>query len=216
MLKVILCLGGVAAILGLAELLWRKKIITGEVQRKFTHIGCGVFIAFWPWLISWKAIGLIGIAMFAGVVTNRLSDAKFHHYSHGMEREGYGDIYFALAVILCAAFTDMKIFFALAILHLALADGLAAIVGKKFGKKTKYTVMSHTKSLVGSMMFWFISLCLLGGGVLYAYHDIGFSGYIGLLLLMPPILTLLENFSGYGLDNLTIPLAVLAGLYIAI
>ncbi len=216
MLKVILCLASVALILVLAELLWRKKIITGEVQRKFTHIGCGVFIAFWPWLVSWQAIGLMGLAMFVGVVLNRISDAKFHHYSHGMERRGYGDVYFALAVVLCAAFTDEQVFFALAILTLALADGLAAIVGKKFGKKTAYKVFGQTKSLVGSMTFWLVSLSILGGGVLYAYQDIGFAGYVGLLVLLPPVLTLLENFSAGGLDNVTVPLAVLAGLYIAV
>lgn len=215
MLKVVLCLGGIGAILALAELLWRKKYISGETQRKFAHIGVGLFVASWPWIVSWDAIGLMGLALLLGVIVNRLSVTKLH-FSHGHEKRGIGDIYFAVAIILCAAFTDVKIFFALAMLHLALADGLAAIIGKKYGKKTKYKVYGQTKTLIGSMTFWFVSLCILGGGAMYAYHDIGFSSYVALLVFLPPTLTFLENISGYGLDNVVVPLAALAGLYIAV
>ncbi len=215
MLEAILCLVGVGIILGVAEVLWQKKIISGEAQRKFAHIGVGMFVATWPWILSWETIGLLGILMLVGVILNRLSIIKLH-FSHGHEDRGYGDVCFAVAIILCAAFTDVKLFFALAMLHLALADGLAAIVGKEFGRKTKYKVFGQTKTLIGSMTFWIVSLYLLGAGAICAYQDISFASYISVLLFLPPILTILENISGYGLDNVVIPLAVIAGLYIAI
>lgn len=214
MLAVIFCLTGIALLLLIAEILWRRKLIKGEGQRKFLHITAGSFIAFWPWLISTRTIQLLGLAMLTGVLLNHLTESKLH-FSRGPKREGYGDIFFGLAVIALALLTDDKTFFAIAMLILALADGLAAVVGKSFGKVWRYKVFNQTKTVVGSMTFWFISLCILGGGILLAHDVITFSGYAILLIFLPPILTVIENISGYGLDNIILPLAVVIALNLA-
>lgn len=214
MLAVILCLGGIAALLFSAELLSWKKLIKNETERKFLHISGGVFIAFWPWLISWRSIQIIGLAMLVVILAIRLGRTKLHFYS-ATKRVSYGDICFPLAVIICAVITDQNIFFALAILHMALADGLAAIVGKRYGQVTEYKVFHQTKTLFGSVVFWMVSLSLLGAGVLFAYDTVDFNSYVAVLVLLPPALTLLENVTPYGLDNLVIPVAVIAGLQVA-
>lgn len=214
MLAVIVCLSGIAGLLLLAEILWRKKILKGEGQRKFLHITGGVFIAFWPWLISWHATQLLGLALLAGVLINRGSHTKLH-FLRGPKRESYGDIFFALVIILCALVTDVKLFFALAILHLALADGLAAVVGKNFGKQWKYKVFGQSKTVLGSMTFWLVSLGILGTSIIIGHDLISFQNYSILLIFLPPALTLIENVVGLGLDNLVVPLAVIAALRIA-
>jgi hypothetical protein len=55
MLAVILSLLAVLIVLLLDEYLWRKKIIHGELKRKLVHIAVTSFVAFWPWIMGWKA-----------------------------------------------------------------------------------------------------------------------------------------------------------------
>lgn len=210
MLTVIVCLGVVLATLALAEELWKRKILRGEKQRKFVHILIGTFIAFWPWLMSWRTIQIIAAFMLLGVLLNRYR--KTLHFTEGLNRTTYGDIFFTLAVLLCALLTTNKVFFLIAILHMALADGLAAVAGKKAGKNWAYKAVGQTKTVIGSMAFWIVSLSILGIGTLFAHDQITFNSYAALLFVLPPALTFLENISPLGSDNITVPIATLAAL----
>lgn len=207
MLALFFCLFGVFAILVIGELLGQKKILQGDPQRKLIHIGVGSFIASWPWLISWQTIEWIGVAMLLVVLLNhRVRLIDFHSR---LNRETYGDIFFALAVIIAPLLTHQKVFFALAILVMSIGDSLANLAGQKYGQKWRYRVFGHTKTLVGSMTMWFVSLCILGVGLLFTYGAITFSAYIFLILAVPPTLSVLENVSLMGVDNLVVPLVVL-------
>lgn len=214
MLAVIFCLAGVFGLLVIADILWRYKILKGENQRKFTHISVATFAAFWPWLISWRSIQLIALAMAVGVVINRRRQWLHLRGIKKRERETYGDVLLALAILMIALLTTTKIFFALAILNMSLADGLAAVVGANFGLQWRYKVFHQVKTVVGSMTFWLVSLCILASGLLYAHNIIDFSHYVVILLVLPPVLTVVENVTGLGLDNIFVPLAVLIALQI--
>lgn len=213
MLAVIACLAGIFAILVASEILYRQKILEGEYLRKFVHISAGSFIASWPWLISWGAIELISLAMLAVVIFNHRS--KIIHMSGNIKRLTYGGIFFPLGILAAAALTHNKIFFALAVLHLALADGLAAVIGITFGKRFSYKIFHQVKTLAGTMTFWLVSLCILGAGVLFAHDTIIFSHYALLVIFLPPTLALLENLAVFGLDNLVVPVAVVLALQLA-
>jgi dolichol kinase len=215
MLAVIVCLAGVFALLAIAEYMARQKWLKGENLRQFVHITVGSFVAFWPWLIGWSTIQIHGTAMLAVVILNRSRRGRFFHFNKVTKRETYGDIFFALAIIACALLTTDKIFFALAILNLSLADGLAAVVGLNFGKRWRYKVYYHTKTVLGSMAFWLVSICVLGVGLLFAHNVIDFTHYALLVVFLPPLLTALENVCMLGLDDLVIPLAVLLFLRLA-
>jgi len=208
----IVCLVGVALLLGISEYLGKRKVLKGEDQRKFVHVSVGVFVASWPWLISWQAIQLIGLAMLFVVLLSREPRFKGWRFNKSVKRESYGDILFALAIITCALITDVKIFFALAMLNLALADGLSAVIGEKFGKRWRYKVFHHNKTVIGSMAFWFISTCILGTGLLYAHNSINFDNYVLLVVFLPPALTILENISIMGLDDFIVPVVVVLAL----
>ncbi len=212
MLAVIFCLVGVAALLAVAEYLGKHKILKGENQRKFVHISVGTFVAFWPWLISWEAIQFIGLAMLLVVLLSRHQNPHLWRFNKISKRDSYGDIFFALAIIASALLTDVKIFFALAILNLALADGVAAIIGQNFGKHWRYKIYHHTKTVIGTMVFWLVSIYIMGTGLLFAHDLIGFNGYVLLVVVLPPVLTLLENISIMGLDDLLIPVVVIVAL----
>jgi dolichol kinase len=210
MLTIIACLIGIFGLLVIAELLGKYRVLKGEYHRKFLHIAAGSFIAFWPWLISWRAIEAIGLIMLVVVVANRY--LAFLNYRGRIGRASYGDIFLALAIFLAASLTHNKIFFALAILEVALADGIAAIAGISYGKYWSYKVFKHKKTVIGSMVFWIATVCIFGTGLLAAHSVISFQNYFLILLLVPPTFTLAENFSVFGLDNLVIPLLTIVVL----
>jgi phytol kinase len=213
MLAVFLSLLAVLVVLVVDEFLWRKKIIHGELKRKLVHIAVTTFVAFWPWFMSWKAIQLIGIAMVLVLLLNR--QVKVLHYLGGIRQQTYGDVFLALSITTAALITNERIFFAVAMLHVALADGFAAIIGTKFGRGWQYKVFGQTKTVLGSMTFWITSICILGAGLLAAHSLIPYSNYAALLIILPPVLTLTENVAVLGTDNLAIPIVVIAALNLA-
>lgn len=213
MLKLLAVFAGAFLILMIAEAGWRGKALKGEVHRKFVHITVGSFVAFWPWFVGFTTITIIGVLMLVGVLLNR--QLQVFHFAKNIDRETYGDIFFAVAIIACSLLTDNRVYFALAILHMSLADGLAALVGKKFGAPWSYKVFRQTKTVLGSMTFWGTSVCIIGAGALFSHGTIDFSGYLWLLVLLPPTLTAVENLSSKGLDNLLVPITVIAALNLA-
>ena len=100
----------------------------------------------------------------------------------------------------------------MAILHLALADGLAAIVGQNFGDYWRYRVYGQVKTVVGTMTFWLVSLIILGVGSLLAPSSVDYSHFGLIIILLPPILSFVENFSIKGTDNITVPFVLLIAL----
>lgn len=213
MLAIVACLSGVLALLIAGELLKQKKILRGDLQRQFLHIGIGSFIAFWPWLMNLSTIAAIGIFMLAVVILNyrfKLVDL----YS-GVNRQTYGDVFYALAIIFAALVADEEIFFTLAILTMAIGDGLANILGQRYGMQWRYKVFGHTKTVYGSMVIWFTALCVLAVGMLFANELIDYSKYALILLVVPPVLVVIENAAVWGVDNFLVALATVWALNLA-
>lgn len=212
MLNFLICLGGIGLILLAAEVLYEKKILRGEYLRKFVHISAAAFIAFWPWLVGWQTIAVLGLAMLAVIFINRR--LKKIHASGDIKRKTYGFSLFAWAVIACASLTNNKVFFAMAIMHLGLADGLAAVAGQLFKNKLPYKFFGYLKTVYGSMIFWVVSAGIFAVGGLFAHQYLSFNDYVLAILVLPPILTLIEAVSVQGFDNITVPVAVIAALNI--
>jgi dolichol kinase len=210
MLAVIGCIIGLFALLVLTEYLGIKRILNGEYLRKFFHITAVSFIAFWPWLINWGWTQVLAILMLAVMLAGRY--LKIFRYHGRIHRVTYGDIFLAVAILICSFITHNNVFFALAILEVALADGLAAIVGISYGKEWGYKVFGYTKTVIGTMVFWIVSIAILTAGLLAAHNLFSYQDYYYLLLLLPPLLTILENLAVLGVDNLIIPLVTIAAL----
>ncbi len=210
MLKLFLCLAVVCLILLISELIWERKILKGEYLRKFVHITAGSFIAFWPWILSWRTIQILSLAMVVVIIANKY--LGFFNYHGKIRRVSQGDFFFAVAIFVCSIISQNKIFFAMAILEVALADGLAAIAGISAGKHWEYRIFGYKKTVIGSMVFWIVSASILTGGLLAAHDYFSFQSYYYLLLMLPPFLTLLENVAVYGSDNLVVPVALIVVL----
>lgn len=192
----------VLTVLVIAEFGAQQGWLKNEVGRKFVHIIVGSFVAFWPLLLDWNQIVLLSLAFIAVVVVSK--HVRFFRAIHSVQRPTWGEVYFAAVVgILAFATHDGWIYMA-ALLHMSLADGLAAVIGLRYGKRTRYSVFGHVKSVVGTGVFLAVSFAVLAG---YMYgSDTELSWFA--LAITAFGATFLENISARGLDNLTVPLWV--------
>jgi phytol kinase len=190
------------AILVLNELWWRRREVYGEFSRKFVHVTIGCYVAFWPFYLSWGQIEILSIAFFIVVALSK--SLKVFQAIHSVQRPTWGELFFAISVGLTAVLTHNKWIYAAALLQMALADGLAAIIGIRFGGRVSYRILGHTKSIVGTLTFFVVSLAIL----------IAFSHFSKIhlslvwMLIASALACLLENLAAFGLDNLLVPVVV--------
>lgn len=185
-----------------SEFLWRKKVVSVEVSRKMVHMGTGVLVAFLPFFITWGEIQALSIAFLAVILLS--AQFKILKSIHSVKRVTKGEILYAVGIGICAFLEPTPWIFTVAILHLALADALAAVIGTRWGRRTHYTLLSHGKSLLGSMVFFYVSMTIFLG-VILVQPESHLPGVYLLLIVLPTLLTMLENISWYGLDNVTVP-----------
>ena len=198
MIELAVAIGPLAILLFASEALWRAKLLRGEAARKMLHIIIGSYVASWPYFISFRQIQLIALAMLIGVAISH----KFgiFHAINDVKRKTWGDLLYAAGVGFTALLTSTPWVFALAILHMSVADGLAGLAGSCYGKKSEYNVFGNKKSAVGSLVFIMSSLLLL---VIFADGHPNISPAV--LLILPPVLAAVENLGIRGTDNIFIP-----------
>jgi len=185
-----------------AEYLARAKQIHAELTRKLVHVAVGTFVAFWPFFLSWRQIQWLSIAFFLVVCLS----IKFNVFSsiHAVKRSITGELLFALVIGLLALICTNKWVFMAAMLHLSIADGMAAVVGLGWGDKNSYKVFGRTKSVAGSLAFLVSSFLILIAYALFAHSQTSFLTYIWL----PLAATVTENVAIHGTDNLVTPMMV--------
>lgn len=200
----VISLGLIFLVLLIAEYLWRTQRLEAETSRKIIHIGVGSFIAFWPLYMSWSMIQLLSGILFLGILLSY--QMGVFGAIHKIKQRSSGELWFPIGIGLAAVFTNQPWIFTIAVLHLALADGFASIIGYRFGLR-HYQIGQHTKSLIGSFAFFITSagLCLLAYLVLLPELP-GTS--LAVFALTPFLATAVESVSRNGIDNVLIPLAV--------
>lgn len=191
----------VFALLTANEWWWRNHKAHDEFSRKFVHISVGTFVAFWPYFLGWNEIRFLSLAFLVGIVLSKYFN--IFRTIHSVTRPTMGEIYFAIAVGLVTFITDHPAIYAAALLQMSLADGLAAVVGTRYGAGNDYQVLGARKSLAGSGTFLFVSYVILLSLSLFSAHVA-----IPWCLTVAAIATGLENFGFRGLDNLLVPLFV--------
>jgi len=209
MLIAIVSLGLVGVVLLISEFLWRTNRVRLETSRKFAHIIIGTFIASWDFFMAKEEIQVLSIILLFGVLISK----KFTLFSsvHGVSRRTWGEPLFAITVGLVATITTSPYIFAAAILYLSLADGLAAVVGVKFGKRTGYSVLGQYKTLLGSLVFYLVSLSITVWVVAYGPSALQENAW-ALIIGLPIVATIGENLAINGTDNIVVPLIVVVVL----
>lgn len=121
-----------------------------------------------------------------------------------MQRLTWGEFFFAAAVGLVTLVTHDKYIYAAALLQMSLADGLAAVIGVRYGLRNRYSVFGRTKSIAGTLTFFIVSLAIL---LALGHWDIAAHSF-SYVLVISLLATALENLAPDGLDNLAVPLLV--------
>lgn len=142
--------GALLMLFGSVELVTRHVHPLNEVSRKSIHILSGVFVAFFPFWLSYREIALLSVAF-----TILLAISK--HWNiltsiHGTKRHTYGEVLFPAGICATALLAPPIHTYMYALLVLALSDGLAGLIGSIYAHRY-YHLFGNTKSYIGSSVF---------------------------------------------------------------
>lgn len=206
---VVFWLGGILLI---AESLNRLANIDAEITRKIVHIGTGNIILFAWWLKIPAWVGITA-AILAAIVT--LISYRFPILPgvNSIGRQSFGTFFYALSIgLLIFWFWPLgkPEYAAIGILIMTYGDGLAAIIGQRFGKN-KYEVFGSQKSIQGTLTMTIISFFICVLILLNVQGNIPPTWLVSVAVALTA--TGLETFSKYGIDNLTVPVGSAAFAY---
>lgn len=203
-LRAILVGTGFLAIFAIAELIRRRWNPPVEVTRKFVHASGGLVALTFPWIFHspWTVL-VLGIASATTLTFTR--KIGWLRSVHGVERASRGDLYFPIAVfVLFLIARDRPVFYAISLFTLVVADALAALLGKTYGKST-YEIESGRKSWEGSIAFFMATFLGVHLPLLLA-TDIDRATCVLVALQIALLVTSFEAISLRGSDNLIVPL----------
>jgi len=201
---------GTGAVVVLGEVIHRKTNITAENARKVIHLSTGNFILFVPLFFDHRLYAIIAPVIFALVnfMICPLSPIKRFRIKAYSKGNNLGTVYYpiSLSVLMLLAF-EHPIVMNVAFLPLVWGDGVGAIVGKKHGSKTVYTIANSSKSWIGSWTVYSISIIAILFSFLvvgiFDFESFTILGMILITLTITPIVTLAEGITPWGLDNIT-------------
>lgn len=180
-----------------------------ELVRKLFHLGGGLISLSFPWVFQepWPVllVGLLAAGAFAGLRTIPPLKSGMGQVLYGVERESLGEFFFLASVCLLFYFArGNKFLYVVPLLVLILADAVAALVGKQYGR-VLYWSAEGEKSAEGSLSFFVAAFfcvhipLLLWTGVGRA-ESLLIAANIGVLVMLA------EAIAWRGVDNLFIPL----------
>ena len=193
------------ALVAVADLLSRLLPKDPELTRKIVHIGSGNVILLAWWLNISRQV-IVSAAIIAAIIAITSYIIPILPSIESVGRKSYGTLFYAISIgILSACFwQDRPQYTVIGILIMAWGDGMAAIIGQRFGRHT-YKIGNITKSWEGSLAMATASF-LVAELVLLSVE--GNSWQISLVsIIVALIATILEAFSKLGLDNLSVPLS---------
>ncbi len=190
-----------------------------DISRKITHICAGSSIVFLPLFIDGDWSQYLNISVFAVwtvlLIQKGLFAADNDQAVKIMTRTGNkrellkGTLYFVLVAMICGTIYYKQPAGVLAMAMLGWGDGLAPIIGTRYGKM-KYHILSD-KSIEGSLAFLAGSLA---AGLFFTNLIVPESFNVMKIVIIALIATIAEGVSPKEVDNLTIPLAVIAASWL--
>lgn len=209
MYGILIASAGTGILLVVGELLWQKKILKGEYARKFVHITTATFAAFWPLFMTRQQIAAMSLLFV--VVLAVVKQLNIFKSIRSIQRTTYGELWYALGIGACAVLFKDNGIYAIAVLHMALADGFAAIVGVSMAHKAKkFKYRGALKTIEGSLTFLAISFFLNAFYWLFLTpnsFNVDMTAIVPVYsLISASILMIVEIISPRGSDNVIIPL----------
>ncbi|MEO1620112.1 MAG: diacylglycerol/polyprenol kinase family protein [Cyanobacteria bacterium J06632_3] len=180
-----------------------------EITRKIVHIGAGqvILLAWWLAIPAW--VGVSASVLFSGValLSYRL---PLLPGINGVGRKSLGTFFYAVSIgALVIWFWPLQQpqYAAIGILTMTWGDGLAALVGQRFGDHP-YQIWGEKKSWEGSSTMLLVSYAVCVAVLWCVQGPVMSTWWIA--LAGAAVATALESASKYGIDNLSVPLGTAA------
>lgn len=181
-----------------------------EVARKVVHIGVSnwFFIYYYVFETSlWPILGLCGFTALNAIMN---VSGSFHVImGQDSKKRNWGLVQYPISVIILIALYSAgigsKVAVGCGLLGMGYGDGLAALIGRKFGKR-KLPGKSD-KTVVG-----FVTMAVVTFIVVFvlrtAYTANSLSANLLAGLACAVCASLVEAFTPFGLDNITVPVCI--------
>jgi phytol kinase len=187
-----------AALPAVVELARRRRLLPGgEIPRKTVHVGAALLAIPLPFVFSFRAIALLGVAFAAAFAVARRRAVL--SAIQDVDRWSYGEILFPLGLAAAAILFPSRHLFLYGLLVVGLADGLAAPVGLRFGRRR----LPGGKTAWGSATFFVLAVCV--GAVVLAFGGHGAATVASVAVAAAACLTVAESLLSRGFDNLALP-----------
>lgn len=171
-----------------------------ELSRKVVHIGAGFALP-----IAWATEIPVSLALAAAALASSLALIN-HRWRllasiEDVGRFSYGTVAYGVSITILLAFfwPQRADLVCAAVLTMALADGLAGLLGANFSSH-RWQIFGQTKSIIGTATMALVTLLVLA----LLLPNLPWH----VVIAIATSATLLEQFSWAGLDNLTVPLLV--------
>jgi phytol kinase len=203
-LQIAVVIGWLAFVVAIAESLRRFAHAQPEMVRKIVHIGTGnvILIAWWLKIPAWMGISASVLFSLITLLSYRLSILPD---INNIGRKSLGTFFYAISIgVLISIFWQTHIYYAvMGVLIMAWGDGLAALIGKQWGRHP-YKLWGMQKSWEGSLTMAVVSYGVSSAIFLSVQGNIWQTWFVAAAIAL--IATGLEAFSKWGIDNLTVPL----------
>jgi dolichol kinase len=184
-----------------------------DISRKITHIGAGSLVGFLPLYsdVDWSrylnvTIFVVWIALLVqkGLFANPEDEAVRTMTRTGDRRELLkGPLYFVIVATICGTLLYKSFPGIVAMANLGWGDGVAPIVGSRYGR-WKYKIFSD-KSVEGSLSMFIFAFA---ASVFFVWLILPSELNLIWILLLALIATVVEACSPQEVDNILIPAVV--------
>lgn len=210
----------VFGLVGLLNFCVTKFALPTDISRKITHIGAGSIIGFlslyddshWSKYLN-VAIFIVWIVLltFKGLFADEDDEAVKTMTRNGDRSELLkGPLYFVIVATICGTFFYKTIPGIVAMSILGWGDGIAPIIGSRYGR-LKYKILSD-KSLEGSLS---MLISAFVASTFFVWLILPKQLDIIQILFLSIIGTVAEAFSPKEIDNILIPVVVIFVLFLS-
>ncbi len=206
----------VFGLLALLNLCVNRFKLPQDISRKITHIGAGSLIGFLALYNDSHWSKYLNITIFVVWIILLIQKGLFasdeDEAVKTMTRNGdksellKGPLYFVVVACICGTLFYKTFPGIMAIATLGWGDGIAPIVGSRYGR-LKYEVLS-SKSVEGSISMF---IAAFAASIFFVWLIIPSELNIIRILILSAIATVVEACSPKEIDNLLIPTAVILG-----
>ena len=196
-----------AAVLLTALAVRRRWPQQKEWSRKVVHIGTGAVVLL-AWVFAIPRDVALGAAALVTVGTTLNHRFRLLPAVEDVGRQSYGTIAYgaSITILLALFWPQQPLPVAAGVLVMACGDGLAGLVGPQINSP-RWRLFGQTKSLAGTaamaLTSWLVLALLIG----VAQATGASAPNLVAAAVIAVAATGLEQLSGFGLDNLSVPLA---------